>query len=123
MSTEANAVTWFEIPVTDLARATAFYEKVLGVSLRPLDQGGYRMAWFPQHAGGAGSSGALVQGEGRTPGRAGTLVYLTVPDIDAALATVQDCGGAVVLPRASGDYGSIAHFEDSEGNLVALFSR
>jgi predicted enzyme related to lactoylglutathione lyase len=121
MSDTANAVTWFEIPVSDLTRATAFYEEVLGVRLRPLEEGGFKMAWFPQHEGAPGSSGGLV--EGRTPGRAGTLVYLTVPDIDAALARVEAYGGSVVLPRASGDFGSIAHFEDSEGNLVALFSR
>lgn len=121
MSQPANAVTWFEIPVRDLARATAFYEEVLGVSLRPLDEGGFKMAWFPQHEGAPGSSGGLV--EGRTPGKAGTLVYLTVADIDAALARVEACGGAVVLPKAAGDYGAIAHFEDTEGNLVALYSR
>jgi predicted enzyme related to lactoylglutathione lyase len=28
----------------------------------------------------------------------------------------------VVLPRTSGDFGAIAHFEDCEGNLVALYS-
>jgi predicted enzyme related to lactoylglutathione lyase len=121
MSEQANAVTWFEIPVSDLTRATAFYEEVLGVSLRPLDEGGFKMAWFPQVQGGAGSSGGLV--EGRTPGKAGTLVYLTVPDIDAALARIEACGGKVVLPKAGGDFGAIAHFEDSEGNLVALYSR
>ncbi len=71
MSGGANLVQWFEIPVSDLARATAFYEKVLGVSFTPLEQHGLRMAWFPTVDGGEGSGGALVQGEGRTPaGRA-----------------------------------------------------
>jgi uncharacterized protein len=122
MPTETNTVMWFEIPVSDIDRATAFYEKVLGVSLSPLEQGGYRMGWFPSVANGRGSSGALVQAEGRTPGKAGTLVYFVVPDVEAALTTVQELGGRVVLPRTSGDSGSIAHFEDSEGNLVALMS-
>jgi predicted enzyme related to lactoylglutathione lyase len=123
MSGEANVATWFEIPVSDVARATTFYESVLGVSLSPLEQGGFKMAWFPQVERGAGSSGALVQGEGRTPGRAGTLVYLNVADMDAALARVESSGGRVLLPKASGEFGSIAHFEDCEGNLVALHSR
>jgi uncharacterized protein len=121
MSDTANAVTWFEIPVSDLSRATAFYEEVVGVRLRQLDEGGFKMAWFPQHEGAPGSSGGLV--EGRTPGKAGALVYLTVSDMDAALARAEACGGKVVLPRASGEYGSVAHFEDSEGNLVAFYSR
>jgi predicted enzyme related to lactoylglutathione lyase len=122
MASATNPVMWFEIPVSDIDRATAFYEKVLGVSLSPLNQGGFKMGWFPRAENGHGSSGALVQAEGRTPGKAGTLVYLVVPDVDAALTTVQELGGRVMLPRTSGDSGSIAHFEDSEGNLVALMS-
>jgi predicted enzyme related to lactoylglutathione lyase len=122
MPNETNVAMWFEIPVSDIDRATAFYENVLGVRLSPLEQGGYKMAWFPTHESARGSSGALVKAEGRTPGKAGTLVYLVVPDVDAALTTVQELGGRVMLPRTSGDSGSIAHFEDSEGNLVALMS-
>lgn len=120
MSVQANAVSWFEIPVDDIGRATAFYEKVLDVRLSPLEQEGFVMAWFPMLQGGPGSPGALVQG--RTPGRAGTLVYLTVPDVDVALTRIEESGGRVVLPKASGDFGAIAHFEDCEGNLVALHS-
>lgn len=32
---ENNAVTWFEIPVADFARATKFYETVLDAKLLP----------------------------------------------------------------------------------------
>jgi uncharacterized protein len=123
MALQTNTVNWFEIPVSDIDRATAFYERLLGVSLKPLEQGGYRMAWFPPAESGQGSSGALVQAEGRTPGHAGTLVHLTVPDVTAALSTVEDLGGKVLLPASSGDFGSVAHFEDSEGNLVALMAQ
>ena len=28
-----NALNWFDIPVTDLDRATAFYDAILGVTL------------------------------------------------------------------------------------------
>jgi hypothetical protein len=120
MSPEANAVSWFEIPVSDMARATAFYERVLDVRLSPLQQEGFVMAWFPMVQGGPGSPGGLVQG--RTPGHTGTLVYLTVPDVDVALRRIEESGGRTMLPKASGDFGAIAHFEDCEGNLVALHS-
>jgi predicted enzyme related to lactoylglutathione lyase len=33
MAEKYNPVGWFEIPVTDMARAKAFYEAVLRVSL------------------------------------------------------------------------------------------
>lgn len=29
-----NLINWFEIPVTDMARAIAFYEQVMQISLR-----------------------------------------------------------------------------------------
>jgi hypothetical protein len=120
MSDVINPVHWFEIPVNDIARATAFYQRALGVTLKPMEQGPMKMAWFTGQPGGPGANGMLVQGPGRTPSKTGTLVYFTVPEIDAALASVERAGGKVVLPKASGDYGSIAHFEDSDGNLVAL---
>ena len=31
---QTHAINWFEIPVTDIDRAQAFYERVLGKSLR-----------------------------------------------------------------------------------------
>ena len=117
-----NPVHWFEIPASDLARARSFYEKVLGVELTPIEQGAIRMAWFPRRPDAHGSAGGLIEGDDRAPSRVGTLVYLTVDDIDATLARVGELGGTVVLPRTAFDQGAVAKFVDSEGNLVALFS-
>lgn len=119
----ANPVQWFEVAVNDIDRARVFYEKVLGVSLNPMDQGPVRMAWFPMENDAPGSPGMLIQADGRTPSKTGTLVYFEVGNVDDALAKVQSAGGSVVLPKASGDFGAIAHFQDSEGNLVAFHSK
>lgn len=35
-----NLINWFEIPVTDMARAIAFYEQVMQISLRHHGWGG-----------------------------------------------------------------------------------
>src|SRR5438067_4401622 len=83
MSDAINPVDWFEIPVNDIARATAFYQRALGVTLKPMEQGPMKMAWFTGQPGGSGANGMLVQGPGRTPSKTGTLVYFTVPEIDA----------------------------------------
>lgn len=32
-----NAISWFEIGATDLARATKFYETLFGITLIPMD--------------------------------------------------------------------------------------
>jgi len=123
MSPKTNPVTWFEIPVHDIERAKSFYEQVFGTKLDPLDMGGIKMAWFPRPENAVGTSGGLIQAPGRTPSKTGTVVFFSVPNIDTALAAVVRSGGKVVMPKASGgEHGSIAQFEDSEGNLVALFS-
>jgi predicted enzyme related to lactoylglutathione lyase len=51
------------------------------------------------------------------------MLSLTVPNVDGPLEVVQARGGKVVMPTTAGEFGAIAHFEDSEGNLVALYPR
>jgi predicted enzyme related to lactoylglutathione lyase len=120
---QANPVTWFEIPVDDLGRAKEFYEKVFSTTLDPLEMGPVRMAWFPRPENATGTSGGLIQAPGRTPSRTGTVIFFSVLDIDATLAAVERNGGKVVMPKAGGgEHGSIAQFEDTEGNIIALFS-
>jgi uncharacterized protein len=123
MTQPMNAVNWFEIPVTDLARAKAFYEHVLGLPLSLNEMGPLKMAWFPMNQGAMGATGSLVKAAGFTPSHAGSLVYFTVEDIEAALKRAAAKGGKVLNPKTGiGQYGFIAHFEDCEGNRVALHS-
>jgi predicted enzyme related to lactoylglutathione lyase len=121
MPAAINCVTWFEIPAVDLARATRFYEAAFGWKLDPQQIGDYQMAWFPMAENAYGAAGALVHGELAKPSTDGTLVYLGVPAIDAALASIESAGGKTLVPRTPiGPHGFIAEFEDSEGNRVAL---
>lgn len=123
MAAPQNPVGWFEIPARDLARAKAFYEQVLGLELALNEMGPLKMAWFPWQKDAAGAAGTLVQGAGFEPSHAGTLVYLQVADIEATLARVEARGGKTLQAKTDlGQYGFIAHFEDSEGNRVALHS-
>ena len=119
----ANAADWFEIPVRDLARAKAFYTRVLGIEMIEMEMGPAKMAMFPPDPSATGSGGTLIEGEDYTPSKDGSLVYLAVDDIDAALGRVKQAGGKVLVPKMNiGEHGNIAHFEDSEGNRVALHS-
>jgi hypothetical protein len=123
MPKQMNAVGWFEIPVTDLERAIKFYESVFGIKLSRNEMGPLKMAWFTWTEDAMGAAGSLVKADGYTPSHAGTLVYMTVDDIDKTLAKINASGGKTLLPRmAIGEYGFIAHFQDSEGNRVALHS-
>jgi uncharacterized protein len=123
MAKQMNAVGWFEIPVMDLERAIKFYESVLGVKLSRNEMGPLKMAWFEWIEDAMGAAGSLVKADGYTPSYAGTLVYFSVQDIDGTLAKINANSGKTILPRmAIGEYGFIAHFQDSEGNRVALHS-
>ena len=116
-----NPVNWFEIPVSDLNRAKGFYEAVLGIELSLNESGPMKMAWFPMTISAPGAAGTLAQGEGYIPSKNGSLVYLHVDSIDETLKKIEDKGGKTLLPKTPiGEHGKIAHFEDSEGNRVAL---
>jgi predicted enzyme related to lactoylglutathione lyase len=121
MASHANPVNWFEIPVQDLSRAKTFYETVLEIEIFETEMGPKKMGWFPMEMGAMGAAGTLVQGDSYTPSHDGSLVYLHVDQIDSTLEKVTASGGKTLMPRMSiGEHGSIAHFEDSEGNRVAL---
>jgi uncharacterized protein len=118
---KSNPVSWFEIPVKDLEKAKKFYESVFGFELTSSEMGPLKMAWFPMIKDAPGAAGSLVKAEGYMPAETGTVVYFCVDDITATLGKINAGGGKTVLPKTSiGEYGFIAHFEDCEGNRVAL---
>jgi uncharacterized protein len=118
-----NAITWFEIPTTDLERAARFYEKALGIELRRESFMDVPHATFPAERP-HGVGGALILDRTRTPAATGTTIYLDVAGrLDAVLARVPDAGGQVVLARtAIGEPGFIALVRDPDGNVVGLHS-
>lgn len=119
--TDRNPCVWFEIPVNDLERAKAFYEHVLGWELTVQVMGPAKMAWFPMVPNAPGSAGCLLEGEGYEPSHAGSMVYLHVDAIEPCVERLEAKGGKVLNPKMSiGQFGFVAHFEDCEGNRVAL---
>lgn len=116
-----NLVTYFEIPVQDMARAVRFYEAVFGYALERATIDGNDMAFFPHTEGGASASGALAKGESYLPSRSGTRVYFSVTDIEDTLAKAVAQGSAVLFPVTQVEaFGAVAEVEDSEGNCIAL---
>ena len=118
-----NAISWFEIPSTQLDKAQAFYEAVLGCKLRREAMGPSQGAVFP-YEGDEGVGGALMCGPtAPAPAAGGTLVYLDAsPSLDAALARALKAGGKVALPRQAlpPGMGFFAHITDLDGNRVGL---
>lgn len=118
-----NPVGWFEIYVSDMARARAFYEQVFATQLEKLTADGLDMYAFAMSQEASGASGALVQFDGMPPGVGGTLVYFSCEDCAVEGARVEAAGGTLVRPKMSiGEYGHIVLARDTEGNLIGLHS-
>jgi predicted enzyme related to lactoylglutathione lyase len=117
-----NALNWFEIPVRDMDRAVAFYETVLGGKVSRGVFGGLPYGVLPYDQPGVG--GGLVHDARRTPGAAGTLVYLNADgQLDAILARAAAAKATVILPKTDiGKDGFIAVIVDSEGNHLGFNS-
>lgn len=115
-----NAITWFEIPTTDLDRATKFYETVLDVQLIPY---GESSKVFPR--GEEGVSGCLVYREASKPSADGTVVFLNADGkLDVSVKRAEGLGAKITVPRTEipGGFGFFVCLIDSEGNHVGLHS-
>lgn len=116
-----NPVHYFEIPVTDLDRAIAFYSVLFGYRLERTVVDGYAMALLPRADGAPGASGALAKGDVYVPSLEGPILYFSVDDLDPVLARAKELGAEVLYPKKSiGPNGFVAEIRDSEGNRLAL---
>ena len=119
-----NPVVYFEIPVTDMNRAIAFYSSVFGFLFAKEVIDHNDMAFFPFEDGARGITGALAMGEIYVPTVQGILIYFGTDDIDAILHKAVEAGGEILYPKTSnGDLGHVAEFKDSEGNRIALHQK
>lgn len=122
-----NAISWFEIPTTDINRAAIFYETIFDTKLVTLDLPEIKMRMFPLEDMMTGVGGALVHTKGfHIPSATdGPLVYLNGnPDVAIILGRVEAAGGKIMLPKTqiSPEYGYMGVFIDTEGNRVAVHS-
>lgn len=122
-----NAISWFEIPVTDVERAAKFYETIFEIKMLPLDLPNIKMRMFPLNDPMTQVGGALADSGGfhKPSETEGPLVYLNAnPDVQHVLNRVEAAGGKIMLAKTeiSPDYGYMAIFIDTEGNRVGLHS-
>lgn len=119
-----NAISWFEIPVTDISRAKKFYDTVLEIEIQEMDMPGMKYGMFPYDRDNNGVGGGLVQMEGVSPSAEGLTLYLNGGnDLTAPLGRVEAAGGKIIQPKTDiGENGFMAMFIDTEGNRLALHS-
>lgn len=122
-----SAISWFEIPSTDIERGQKFYELILGVTLMNMDNPALKMRAFPVEDMSKDISGAVVSHEQfyRPSSDQGVLVYLNAnPDVQLVLDRVVDAGGSILVPKTqiSPEHGHMAVILDTEGNRIGLHS-
>ena len=125
MKTTSNAINWFEIPVSDSARAKKFYETVFTMEMSQMDMMGMEMTFFPIDNMSGKVSGALVKGDMHKPSKEGALVYINAEDdLQGSLDRVAAAGGQVVMPKTliNEESGYMAFIIDTEGNQVGMHS-
>lgn len=122
-----NAISWFEIPATNLDRAQKFYESIFGIAMIPMDLPNIKMRMFPLDDMINGIGGAVVDSGGfhKPSATDGTLVYLNGnPNVQQVLDRVAGAGGSIMVPKTeiSPEYGFMAVIQDTEGNRIGLHS-
>ena len=122
-----NAISWFEIPATDLPRAQKFYETIFGIRMIPMDMDNIKMRMFPLDDMNTQVGGAVVDSGGfhKPSLTEGPLIYLNGnPDVQIIMNRVEAAGGKIMVPKTqiSPDYGYMAVFVDTEGNRIGLHS-
>jgi len=108
-------ICYIQIPAADIARSSAFYERVFGWRIRHRTDGAVA---FDDGVGEV--SGAWVLG--RPPAALpGLLVYIMVDSVAATIDAIVANGCEIVKP-VGGDPGEItATFRDPAGNVLGIY--
>jgi uncharacterized protein len=120
-----HAISWFEIPTTDINRAQKFYETLFNIQMTAIDMENIKMRMFPLDNPMEGVGGALVDSGGfhKASATEGPLIYLNGnPDVQLILDKVEAAGGKILVPKMeiSPEYGDMAVILDTEGNRIAF---
>ena len=103
-------LNYVELPVADVEAARRFYEGAFGWSLT---------AFGPSYAATlTGDTDIGLQGDPAEASRA-PLAVIDVPDLEAALASVEAAGGRISKPIFAFPGGRRFHFLDPSGNELA----
>ena len=118
----SNSAVWFEIPVSSLAKAKAFYGAVLQNELQDQDMGPNKTVVFSP-ADGSGVSGHLYEGKPAASGTGNTIHLAVSEPLEEAMSRVAAQGGQVVSPVIPIPSGRFAYCLDPDGNSIGLFTR
>jgi len=108
-------ICYLEIPATDIARSSEFYQRVFGWRIRRRGDGSTA---FDDGVGEV--SGAWVLGRPPSP-LPGLLVYIMVDDVAATIKAVVANGCEIVQPIGADAPEITARFRDPGGNVMGIY--
>ena len=121
----SNKISWMDIPVENLDRATEFYSKLMDQKFIIQEHEGIKFSLCP-HKDYEVAFCLVVEAGFKACALThdAPLIYLNVDNrIDHAIKVVQDNGGRILKAKEQvGPYGFRAVILDSEGNRIALHS-
>ena len=118
---KANLVIWFEIPVTDSARARRFYQALFGWRFTAFPAYGYD-AWRIE-TGTPGLEGVFTA-QTYTVKTNGPIMFMRVTDLETVLTRAIALGGSVERARqtVTPGFGSIMVIRDPDKNAIGLLA-
>ncbi|KID66949.1 uncharacterized protein G6M90_00g070020 [Metarhizium brunneum] len=130
-------ICWLEIAVYDIKRASKLYSEVFGWKINEdamaMGHHGIDAMHMFESPGKKLGGGFLVMQEGYQMTRYGSLEKEVLPplptfcvkDCDETLKQVEGLGGSTQCPKTAigGDMGHYARFNDSEGNIIGIWSQ
>lgn len=116
----AGKIGWIDITVDDADGLRDFYMAVAGWQQHDVEMDGY--ADYTMLSDDGEPAGGICHARGENAGLpAQWLIYITVPDIDAAMREVTARGGEIISgPRRVGD-ARMCVFRDPAGAVAALY--
>jgi uncharacterized protein len=114
--TRANGkICYIELPATDIARSSKFYQQVFGWNVRKRGDGNIA---FDDAVGEVSGTWVL----GRVPAeKPGLLFYIMVDSVAATVDSVVAHGGEIVQPIGADAPEITARFRDPGGNVIGLY--
>jgi uncharacterized protein len=110
-------ICYIEMPATDIARSSQFYQKVFGWNVRMRGDGALA---FDDTTGEVSGTWVLGRPPAATPG---LLFYIMVDSVAATLDAVIANGGEIAQPIGADAPEITARFRDPGGNVVGLYQQ
>ena len=118
-----GSISWVDLTITDAEKIRDFYEEVVGWKHDDVSMGDYAdYCMIPSE--GEGPVAGICHARGTNIDLpAQWLIYITVPDADAAASKCTAMGGRVIVgPKQMGPAGRYCVIQDPSGAVAALFS-